>query len=245
MYSVYEHTIKVIKDKPVRKTYPIPFKVRESVDAEINEMLRAGIIERSNSQYCNPLRIILKKENQVRLCLDARHVNDIIESDNESPPPINELLRKYHGVRYMTSTDLTHGFWQVPLEKNSRQYTAFLHNGTLYQFCRIPFGIKTAGSGFIRALSIALGNEFASFLTCYIDDLLITSNDFDPHMRHLDLVFDRLMKHNFTLRLNKSLFCKDSIAFLGYIITPIGVSPNPEKLKAIREFPIPTSKLVL
>lgn len=241
--SIYEHSIKLIQNKSyVRKSYPIPLKLRESVNREIEDMLKEGIIERSNSSYCNPLRIVSKKDGGVRLCLDARHLNDVIESDNEAPPPIEELLCKYDGVKYMSTTDLTHGYWQIPLDRQSRQYTAFLHGGTLYQFCRIPFGLKTAGSGFIRALNLALGNEFSSFLTCYVDDLLITSRDFNSHLAHLEAVFSRLSQHNFTIRLSKSLFFRTSVPFLGFILTPEGVRPNPDKLEVIKNFPVPSNK---
>lgn len=165
-------------------------------------MLAAGIIERSDSQYCNPLRIVEKKDGRIRVCLDARFINNAIESDNESPPIIGEILQKYHGIEYMSTTDLAYGYWQIPLAVESRPYTAFLYDSKLYQFCRIPFGLKTAGSGFIRALNLALGSEFDFFLTCYIDDLLVTSKSFDEHLSHLKLLFSKLQDQNFTLRLD-------------------------------------------
>lgn len=205
-------------------------------------MLDEGVIERSNSPYCNPLRIVQKKDGRIRLCLDARHLNSVISGDNESPPLIAELLQKYHGVQYMTIIDLTHGYWQIPLAKASRQYTAFLNGSSLYQFCRIPFGLKTAGSGFIRALNLALGNQFNDFLTCYVDDLLITSKGFEEHLCHLDLVFARLAKYNFTIRLSKSRFCQNSLPFLGFILDREGIRPDPERLGVIQRFADPRSK---
>lgn len=128
----------------------------------------------------------------------------MIEGNNESPPLVCELLQGHYGKKVMFTMDLTHGYWQVPLSIESRPYTAFLYGSTLYQFCRVPFGLKTAGSGFIRALNLALGNEFAEFLVCYIDDLLVVSKDFRDHVSHLDKVFDRLLRCNFTLRLSIS-----------------------------------------
>jgi transposase InsO family protein len=241
--TIYEHKIRLTSDRPfLRKTYPIPFALRDAVDLEIQEMLKVGIIERSVSPFCNPLRIVKKKDGRVRLCLDARYLNDIIESDNESPPLINDLLQTHYGTEYFSSVDLTHGYWQVPLENESRCYTAFLHGSTLYQFCRIPFGLKTAGSGFIRALNLAFNNEFSNFLTTYIDDLLISSKSFEQHLEHLNLIFNRLQKHNFTLRLSKSLFFQKSIPFLGFVLSGQGVYPDPEKIKIIQDFSQPKNK---
>lgn len=126
--KIYEHSIKLATNKPfVKRSYPIPLKYREAVDLELQNMLRERVIERSNSPFCNPLRIVPKNKGGVRICIDARHLNNIIESDNESPPLIEELMRKHHGVKVMTTTDLTHGYWQIPLEKNSRKFTAFVY----------------------------------------------------------------------------------------------------------------------
>lgn len=241
--TIYTHRLRVIPHKPfVSRSYPIPLVVRKSVRQEIEEMLRAGIIERSESQYCNPLHVVKKKDGRVRLCLDARALNNIIESDNETPPKINELVQKFHGVEIMTSVDLTHGYWQIPLAPESRPYTAFLFDTTLYQFCRVPFGVKTAGNGFIRALNMALGHEFDDFLTCYIDDLLISSKSFDEHLKHLAMIFDRLLKHNFTLNIQKSLLCRTSVQFLGFIISREGVIPDPSKVEKITKFEPPKTK---
>ena len=131
----------------------MPLAYRELVNGAINEMLLAGIIERSDSPYCNPLRIVVKNDKTVRVCLDARYVNEIIEFDHESPPLITELMQKFYGVRKMTITDLATGYCQIPLHQSCRKYTAFLHDSKMYHFCWISFGLKTAGSAFMRALN--------------------------------------------------------------------------------------------
>lgn len=128
----YEHVIKPKTDKPfVRRSYPVPLSKRAAVERELKEMLDAGIIERSSSPYCSPLRVVEKKDGRLRLCLDARYLNDAIEGDNESPPLISELLQGHHGKKVMSAIDLTHGYWQVPLSVESRPYTAFLYGTSL------------------------------------------------------------------------------------------------------------------
>lgn len=138
--TVYEHHIHPIHNKIfVRKSYPVPLTLRKAVDDEIAEMIKLGIIERSNSEFCNPLRVVQKKDGRVRLCLDARFLNAHIASDNESLEKINELLQEVEGIQFMSTTDFENGYWKVPLAKDSRKYTAFVHNGKCYHFNRIPF----------------------------------------------------------------------------------------------------------
>lgn len=102
------------------------------------------------------MRIVSKKDNSIRICLDARFLNAIIDGDNESPPPIQELMQKFNGANVFSTLDMTSGYWQVELEESSRPFTAFLHGSSLFQFTRVPFGLKTAGSAFIRALNLAI-----------------------------------------------------------------------------------------
>lgn len=233
--SIEPYTLKI---KPhqntIRKTYPVPIVHRARVDRAIQEMIDVGIIERSNSQYCNPIRIVIKNDDSVRICLDARFLNAIVESDHEAPPLISELMQKFYGVSYMSTTDLEAGYWQVPLHTDSRKYTAFLYNSKMYQFCRLPFGLKTAGSAFIRALHLALGNEFDDVLTVYVDDFLIaTAGSFLDHLKALDRVFTALQENNFTLKLKKSLFFQKKIRFLGHELSIDGVRPLQDKLDII------------
>ena len=108
----------------MQRSYPVPFSKRRAVQEELDRMMQGGIIERSVSPYSNPLVVVIKKDGKVRLCLDARKINQIIIPDRESPEPINEILQKFSGVKYMTSLDLTAGYWQVPLAAESRKYTA-------------------------------------------------------------------------------------------------------------------------
>ena len=90
-------------------------------------MMEGDIIERSVSPYSNPLVVVIKKDGRVRLCLDARKINQIIIPDRESPEPINKIFQKFSRVKYMTSLDLTAGYWQVPLAVESRRSVSYTH----------------------------------------------------------------------------------------------------------------------
>ncbi|XP_043471737.1 uncharacterized protein LOC122504619 [Leptopilina heterotoma] len=127
--DTFEYELKIKPHKTyIRKSYPIPWKHREPVGKQMQKMLDLKIIERADCSYCSPLRIVIKDDGTVRICLDARFINEIIEDDHESPPLINELLQKYYGVTFISTTDLATGYWQIPLHPNSRKYTAFVYD---------------------------------------------------------------------------------------------------------------------
>lgn len=153
----FEYRIKLTTENPIiRKYYSVPLKWRKRVRELLNSMLCDGIIERAISPHCNPLRVVGKSDEDIRICLDARVLNSMIEDDREAPPIINEMLQEYEEVLFYSKMDATNGYYQILLHKDSRPLTAFMFDSTLYQYVRLPFGVKTAGSAFIRALKFAL-----------------------------------------------------------------------------------------
>ena len=259
-----EHRIRLIKSNPViNKTYPVPMPLRESVGKCITEMLATGVIERATSQYCNPLRIVIKTDNTIRVCLGAKFLNQFVEDDHETPPIMAELMQTFFGC-YFSKLDLTQGYWQIPLHVDSRPLTAFVFGTSMYQFTRVPFGLKTAGSAFIRALSIALesnvtvinviskyqyideedandGTAYAKVdlnkdTSVYIDDCAVATNSFIRHLTVLQTIFSKLMFKNFTIKLQKCEFFKNKILFLGFFLSIDGVVPDPDRIKYMRRF---------
>lgn len=239
----FEHKIRIIKEKPfVRRSQPVPLHQRSELDEEIRKMERMGIIRRANSEYCNPTRVVKKKDGKLRPVLDARWVNEIIAANHEAPPRMEELLLKQAGVKFLSTTDLVKGYWQVPLCEGSKKYTAFVHNGHMYEYNVLPFGVKDSGAAFIKALDVAIGPGFDEFVSAYIDDLLITSHTFQEHVEHLDRLFSRLREKGLTLSLEKSRFFRDSVPFLGFRLTREGIMPDPDRLQALNDLEAPTDK---
>lgn len=238
---LYEHEMKMIDQDPVvKRSYPVPFSLRSAVEEKLKEMEERGIIERTTSQYSSPLVVIKKKDNTVRICLDARGINEKLISDTETPPKTEELLQKFHGCRFLSSIDLNSSFWQIPLSAGSRKYTAFSYNGRTYCFRVLPFGVKTAVASFSRCMDIVLGTDVREFTSNYIDDLLIASCNFPVHLQHISRVFRRLIAGGMTVNLAKSKFGRQEVPFLGHILTPLGIKMDEDKLRSIRKFPRPT-----
>lgn len=241
----YEHEIRLKnKKKIIRKSYPVPIAKRDKVRNKLSQLERLGIIEKSISEFRNPLRIVEKSNGEIRICLDARHLNEIIESEHDGPLDIDDILQKYEGIKFFSTTDLPLGFFQITLKKESRKYTAFTFDGKAYQFCRVPFGIKTASNGFVRALNQVFDDEINEFCTVYVDDILITSKTFNEHINHLKKFFFKINQSGITISLSKSFCCKKEVKFLGFILTPEAIKPDPEKLKlkAIIEIPPPKNR---
>ncbi len=109
----------------------------------------------------------------------------------------------------------------------------------LYEFLRMPFGLKNAAQAFQRLMdTVCRGLDFAFD---YIDDILVASEDVDTHKEHLRLLFLRLQKNGLVINVSKCQFGRDSIDFLGHRITPEGIAPLPTRVDAVTRFPQPTT----
>jgi transposase InsO family protein len=236
----YEHKLELTDDTPFKqKSYPIPFAHREAVNEQIATMLEWNIIERSPTQFTNPLVANIKKNGDVRICMDARQLNRRLVQDHECPLDPEEVLQRFEKIKFMSTIDLRSSYWQIPLRPSDRQYAGFLHEGKSYVFRVLPFGISTAVGGFTRAMDIILGSEVTQFTTAYIDDLLVTSETWEEHLHHLKLVLKRLEEAGMTVNFEKSQWCQNQVKFLGHILTSDGLKTDPEKRKAIQDFPKP------
>lgn len=239
----YECQIKVKPGDPIaQRPYPIPITKLSKMDKEIQRMLDLGVIEKSNSPWSSPIIGIEKKNGEIRLCLDARQINKRIIPDRECPMGVEEILHKFQGAKYLSTIDLTAGYWQCPLKKESREITAFLHRGRNYQFKVLPFGLINSVAEFQKILDKVLGPEVLEFTATYVDDIHITSTSFDEHIRHLRIIFEKFTENNIKINIHKSQFLREQITFLGHIISEKGISMDPEKIKTIQEFQAPRNQ---
>lgn len=223
-----------------KKSYPIPYVYRDKVNDEIQKMLNQKIIEPASSPYTNSMVVVKKPDNQIRLCLDGRKLNEYLIIDkNTEPEPIDNILIRFNKCNYISSFDLTQGFNQVKLSEESKQYLAFNICGQGYQYTHLPFGLNISSSEFIKCLYKNLGEEVCKFIIAYIDDLAVSSESLEEHIYRLKLLFNKLKEGNLKLKLNKSRLIADQIKYLGYIIDKNGIQADNSKLDAINKFPEP------
>jgi len=153
----YEHKIIVNNMTPYMiKSYPIKPTIVDKVKEGIDRMLKLIIIDVSNSPYINPIVVVIKKDGSIRLCLDARKLNERTLPEYDSPPDIRDILNQCHGTKYISTFDLRSSFWQIPLEPGSRPFTAFQFLGLTYHFNVVPFGLKNSLAALERALNIVI-----------------------------------------------------------------------------------------
>ena len=240
--SGYHHELHLRENAVYRKhSYPTPMQYEKQIDKEIRGMLEDDIIRRSNSPYTNPLVVTPKKDGRIRLCLDARRLNEILEDDYEGTESMEVLFIRCRGKRVFTRLDLNMSFWQIPLHPDSRKFTAFLYKGKCYEHVVTPFGLKTSTAALVRGLDTVLG-DLGEFVIPYVDDILIASESDHAHLQHLETVLHRFEQHNVTLNIRKCEIKVTKVNFLGHILSPEGIQPDPLRIQAIKDFTTPKNK---
>lgn len=227
--------------EPIKlRPYRTPINNRKIIDKAIDEMLDAGVIEKSRSPWSFPVVIVDKKDGSKRFCVDFRKLNQITKKNSYPLPLIDDILVLLGGAKYFTSLDLKSGYWQVAMSEEDKEKTAFTttHRG-LHQFTRMPFGLSNAPSIFQEVMSHVL-EGYRNFTTAYLDDILIFSSTLEEHLKHIDLVFERLRSHGLKLKLKKCSFLKTETNYLGFVINTDGIKPDQKKVEAIRSLPSPT-----
>jgi len=124
----------------------------EDVEAELEKMLKLGTIKKSKSPYSIPIVPVFKENGEVRLCLDARKINEKNIPDRECLTAIETILAKFNKVKFMSTLDLRYVYWQIPLAKESQNPCSFPVIGRNYSYKRMPFGLNISGSEFQKCM---------------------------------------------------------------------------------------------
>lgn len=205
------HKIRTTDSNPIRqKPYRIPQAYQKEVMEELEDMEKTGIIEKSESEWASPLVIVKKKYGGIRLCVDYRKLNQVTKFDAYPMPRIEELLDRIGNTHFITTLDLAKGYWQVPMDKEDREKTAFISPKELYQFTTMPFGLRGAPATFQRMMDTILrGTE--SFSSVYLDDIVIYSHNWEDHLEHLKEIFQRLKEAKLTVKIKKCVFAARTV----------------------------------
>ena len=131
--------------EPVRR---IPFAVRQEVACQLKKMQEAGVIKPSSSPWASPVVMVRKKDGSYRFCIDYRGLNQVTKSDMFPLPRIDDLLDQLGKAKYFTTLDLASGYWQIRVDPNSQEKTAFITPQGLFEFRVMPFGLTNAPSVF-------------------------------------------------------------------------------------------------
>lgn len=240
--SIVQHRIDTGDHPPIRlRSYRTSPTNREEIDKQINEMLENGVISPSVSPWAAPVVLVKKSDGSMRFCIDYRKINTITRKDSHPLPRITEALDALGGAKWFSTLDLRSGYWQIEMSKDSKEKTAFITHNGLYEFNVLPFGLCNSPATFQRLMTHALRGLEWDICLVYIDDLIIFSRTFDDHLINLKKVFHRLREANVRLKPSKCYFVQSKVEYLGHVVSAEGLSPNPNKIKAVQEFPVPTN----
>ena len=236
------HKVQLTDQKPVRLApYRLPHAYRELVRREIDEMLEAGVIEPSNSDWAAPIVLVDKKDGTMRMCVDYRRLNAVSLSDAYPMPRVEDLIDGMGRAKFITTLDLARGYWQVPVAEGTKHLTAFTTPFGLFQFRVMPFGLKGAPATFQRLMDVVL-RGLQGFSVAYIDDVAIFSNSWDKHLQHVKVVLQRIREAGLTAKPQKCQFGMDQCLYLGHIVGNGVVRPERSKLQGVESFPTPCTK---
>lgn len=234
------HVIPTGDAAPIRDRYNrIPPKLYQEVRGLLNNMLENGIIKESYSPWAAPVVLVRKKDGTLRFCVDYRRLNSVTHKDSYPLPRIEESLASLKKSRVFSTLDLAHGYWQVGVHPADKEKTAFVTPTGLYEFNRMPMGLCNAPGTFQRLVESCLGDQNFETLLLYLDDIIVFSPSFEAHIAHLDLVFSRLGDFGLKVKLSKCSLFQSQVHYLGHVIAEGGVSPDPEKLRAVEAWVTP------
>lgn len=240
--TTVKHRINTGDASPVhRRPYRVSQVERRVIQQEVDKMLSKGIIEPSSSPWASPVVLVKKKDGTWRFCVDYRHLNKITKKDVYPLPRIDDALDCLHGATYFSSIDLRSGYWQIAVDEMDREKTAFITPDGLYQFKVMPFGLCNAPATFERMMdSLLLGFKWSTCL-CYLDDVIIFSPTFETHLQRLSDILGVFRKAGLQLNSTKCHFASRQLTILGHLVNAAGVQPDPDKIHAVRNFPVPVS----
>ena len=242
----YSDTIKfkvnTTDDVPVSQPYRrIPPHQLMEVKAHIQKLLEQAIIRPSHSPYASPIVLAKKRDGGLHMCFDYRRLNAKTMRDSYPLPRIEKAMDCLTGARYFSTLDLASGYHQIAVEEADKHKTAFITPFGLFEWERLPFGLSGVPACFQRFMQHLFSDKLFEILIIYLDDLLIFSKTFEEHLQHLDYVFNVIKRHGLKLKPSKCQLFREKVPYLGHVISAEGVATDPEKVDAVRNWPIPNT----
>ncbi|XP_066518865.1 uncharacterized protein [Hoplias malabaricus] len=240
--QVVQHDIRTPVGVTVRqRPYRVPEARRTAIEEEVERMLSAGIIEPSNSPWSSPIVLVPKPDGSWRFCNDFRKLNEVSQFDSYPLPRVDDLIDRLGKARFISTLDLTKGYWQVALTPEARPKTAFSTPAGHWQYRVLPFGLHGAPATFQRLMDVVL-RPLLPFAAAYLDDVIIHSETWSEHVDHLRRVLSRLREAGLTANPRKCHLGLTEAHYLGYRIGRGLLRPQVRKVEAILNCPKPRSK---
>lgn len=240
--AVIQHEVRTPPGVIVRqRPYRVPEARRRAIETEVQDMLRLGVIEPSRSPWSSPIVMVPKPDGTLRFCNDFRRLNEVSEFDGYPMPRVDELLDRLGRARFISTLDLTKGYWQVPLSKDAKPKTAFSTPSGHWQYRVLPFGLHGAPATFQRLMDVLLRPHMA-YAVAYLDDVVIHSETWGEHLERLRRVLLDLRRAGLTANPRKCHLALSEAKYLGFCVGRGLIRPQEKKVTAILSAPRPTTK---
>ena len=239
--TLLKHKIVLEDPKPFKQPYRrIPPGMYEEVRQHIKDMLQAGVIRESESPWSSNVVLVRKKDGSLRFCIDWRLLNSKTRKDAYMLPRFDDIADSLVGSTMYSKLDLRSGYWNVEVEEEDKPKTAFsVGNLGFYEWNRLGFGLCNAPAQFQRLVERCMGDLHLRDCLVFIDDILIFSKTFEEHVERLEAVFGKLAEHGLKLKPSKCELFMDSVTYLGHVVSKQGIHTDPEKVSAIKSWPVP------
>jgi hypothetical protein len=242
--TVHFHRIDTGDAKPInQRFYRTSPALKKEIDRQIEDMLKNDIIEPSMSNWGSPVVLIKKRNGEYRFAIDYRKINLVSKPISWPLPRLEDVFDTIgeSKAQIFSVLDLRSGFWQIPLDPETKDRSAFTTHSGHYQFKKLPFGLRNAPMSFQMVMSEVLRGLNWKCSLVYIDDILCFSKDIPSHLKHLEAIFDRLDQADLKLNPTKCKFAAKRVTYLGHVLSKHGVEVDHEKTKAITTYPVPKS----
>jgi hypothetical protein len=232
--------------KPKNRLPPrIQTRAKEyEIERQINKMIANNIIKPSQAAYYSQVHLTPKPNGKWRFCLDYRPLNGCSDLKGWPIPNVKRMLQRLGSKRskFYAVMDLTSGYHQAPLSKKSQSASAFITFMGVYEWLRVPMGLKGAPSYFQQQMATkVLANLIYHICELYLDDIIVFGNTEEEFLNNLSRVFERLRKFGITVNPSKCRFGLSEIEYVGHVINENGLTFSTEKREEVLQFPLPTT----
>ena len=226
-------------EPPIGRMYSLSETEMAALREFLDENLRNGFVRPSNSSHGAPILFVKKKDGSLRLCVDFRGLNKISKKDRYPLPLIADLLDSPGKARIYTKVDLRHAYHLVRIREGDEWKTTFRTKYGSFEWLVMPFGLSNAPGAFQRFMNDIFADMLDVCVVVYLDDILIYSSDKATHRQQVTEVLRRLRMHGLFANAKKCEFDRESVEYLGYVLSPEGLTMASDKVRTIQEWPEP------